>query len=107
MSWYDNKILEFGQTCPDIDKSINDFKQDIKVYLEEIEWCVKKGEPVALDIYNNDIYKAFESYFEKVRQTNSDLRDAAEGQLKDLTDELAEAKETISQLEYKIHDLEN
>jgi len=88
MSWYDNKILEFGQTCPDIDKSINDFKQDIKNH---------KG----------DIYKLFESYFEKVRQTNSDLRDAAEGQLKDLTDELAEAKETISQLEYKIHDLEN
>ena len=88
MSWYDNKILEFGQTCPDIDKSINDFKQDIKNH---------KG----------DIYELFESYFEKVRQTNSDLRDAAEGQLKDLTDELAEAKETISQLEYKIHDLEN
>ena len=88
MSWYDNKILEFGQTCPDIDKSINDFKQDIKNH---------KG----------DIYELFESYFEKVRQTNSDLRDAAEQQLKDLTDELAEAKETISIFENKLWELEN
>ena len=88
MSWYDNKILEFGQTCPDIDKSINDFKQDIKNH---------KG----------DLYELFESYFEKVRQTNSDLRDSAEKQLKDLTDELAEAKETIRIFENKLWELEN
>jgi chromosome segregation ATPase len=98
-------MLDYDYTCPDIDKNINELKDIFKESIKEIlirfrdekfdnEEVNQISEDCALDLYSD-----FEDYFENVRKTNEDLRNAANDQIDTL-------KASIETLEYEIEEKE-
>lgn len=97
--------LDFGHTCPDIDRGIESFKDDLKMYLSEIldDACPLLEGDVKGDFikgYIDSIYAEFEGNFENVRKTNEEIRSEADRQIDDLQDEVGELKSEIEELRY-------
>lgn len=103
--------FDYQWTCPIIDKNIDNARDIIKDFLESTieEFC-----PM---INRNDLYKFskqyadmlfsnLESCFESTRESNQDMRKAADLQISDLESEIADLKDQIADLEDKISNFE-
>jgi archaellum component FlaC len=100
--------LDFNHTCPSINRSINDFKDDISRELDSMidECCpLWSGEErdKFIEGYVNSMYSALESHFEDVRSTNEDMRKQADTQIDDLENQVQELHSEISDLEDKVN----
>ena len=99
-------MLDYDYTCPDIDKNINELKDIFKESIKEllIRFRDEKFDNEDVDEISedcaSDLYSDFEDYFENVRKTNEDLRNAANDQIYTL-------KGSIETLEYEIEEKEN
>ncbi len=96
--------LDYGYTCPDIDKNIESYKQDIEDnFRHAFENHTDLDDDEILAIakdYAYGLYQDFEGSFEAVRATNEDLRKQAEYQI-------AELETRIENLEWQTQDLQN
>lgn len=103
--------LDYGHTCPDIDRSIKAFKSDIESYLSNMldDCCPmledKQKEDFIKD-YVDQMYKDFESNFEDVRKTNEDMRKEADRQIEYAEEKTFDAEEEIKDLNVRIEELE-
>jgi len=99
--------LDFGYTCPDIDRGIEAFKNDLKMFINEIidDICPLLEGDVKYDIvksYADNIYNEFEDNFEGVRKTNEEMRSQADRQIIELQDEVDELRSKIEDLKYQL-----
>ena len=103
--------LDYGHTCPDIDRSIKAFKSDIESYLSNMlyDCCPifegKQKEDFIKD-YAEQMYNDFEANFEDVRKTNEDMRKEADRQIDYSEEKLADSEEEIKDLNTRIEELE-
>ena len=106
--------LDYNYTCPSIDEDINDLKAEIKSYLESV---VDELNPF-IDFKRDDVkavisesgeglYEQLSYLFEKTRQTNEDMRTAAEKQIQNIEDELSDLKDINSELDSRVTELES
>ena len=66
--------FNFNHTCPIIDENINNIESEIEDFLEnELEIDENK-----IEEYSNKLMERILPYIEEVRQTNEDMRTAAE-----------------------------
>lgn len=104
--------FDYGFTCPEIDKNIRSFKDDLGYHLQSIFNDHTEGKTdteidhLAQD-YARHIYSDAENIFENVRETNEGMRQEAERQIEDLNGEIENLKNEIENLENKIENLEN
>ncbi len=98
--------LDYHFTCPTIDGNIKDFKSDIAYYIEDVIEKSNEGKAINIDVYVEEIYRLFGSYFEEVRKTNEGMRNAADKQISNLLDQLADASIEINELTEQIKLLE-
>lgn len=100
MAWYSGSF-DYGQTCPDIDKSISEFQSIIVEKLKDLVEEIENEEDIEDLVvnYSTDIYEEFEQNFEAVRKTNDDMRKEAEIQISNLQEEIENLKDKISELE--------
>jgi len=99
--------LDYGHTCPDIDRSIDRFKSDIGYYLGNMldDCCpllAGRQRDDLIESYMDQMYKDFEANFEDVRKTNEDMRKEADYQIGYAEDKLAEAEQEIEDLNEQI-----
>lgn len=85
--------FEYQHTCPAIDYGIKNIKQHIEDQLDDIvsdlsprfyDCSEEKNKFIAE--YRDSIYEGIEHEFESIRETNSDMRKAAEDQIAALED---------------------
>lgn len=103
--------LDYRYTCLDIDGSIQDYKDCIKQFLENIimQCSPLIGEAEKKDLiedYLDDFYKEFESSFEGIRETNEDMRKEADSQIGTYEEEILGLKCTVDEMNYTIRGLE-
>ena len=103
--------LDYGYTCPDIDRSIKAFKSDIESYLSNMldDCCPLLGGKQKEDFitdYVEQMYSDFEANFEDVRKTNEDMRKEADRQIDYAEEKLVYAEEEIKNLNERIEELE-
>jgi len=96
--------LDYKYTCPDIDNSINKFKDDISNYLSDmIDDCSPmlkgKQKDIFIKSYTRYIYKSLETNFEFVRLLNKDLREEANIQINNMKSELEKRDVIIAEYE--------
>ena len=106
-----NMALDYGHTCPDIDRSIERFKLDIISYLESMldECCPMLEGKIKEDFVKENaeqMYKDFEPNFEDVRKTNEDMRKEADRQIDYAEEKASDAEEEIKDLNNRIEELE-
>jgi septation ring formation regulator EzrA len=99
--------FDFGHTCPRIDKEIRKCKERIEDDLTRIiqSICEDISYEEAWDLakkHTKEVYPSFEGCFEAVRRTNEEMRDAANGQLADLEDEIEALKDEIEAIKDKL-----
>lgn len=99
--------LDYGFTCPDIDKNIDSAKETLydfilETYRElnpllesvsdnELPVCVKEKAKTDADY----LYESLEDIFENVRSVNEDMRRFADKQISDLKDEISELEHEL------------
>ena len=104
--------LDYGHTCPDIDRSITAFKSDIESYLSNMldDCCPmlegKQKEDFIKD-YAEQMYNDFEANFEDVRKTNEDMRKEADRQIDYAEEEIKDLNARIEELEGQVSELES
>jgi len=92
------KDFDYPHTCPVINGNINDCKESIRSVLADLIANIdtdRTSEELSkewADVLMEEIYP----YFETVRETNEDMRRAAEQQIKDNIDEIISLKEELS-----------
>jgi peptidoglycan hydrolase CwlO-like protein len=115
--------LNFGHTCPTIDGGIGEVKDIIEDFLDDV---ICENNPAFYRANNGDdknhlikslaqnLFNEIEYIFENVRETNSDMREAADHQITelgyeigDLNEEIVQLKEDKEDLEIKIGELKN
>lgn len=87
----------FNWTCPTIDAKIKDLKSDLYQAISDV---VSDASPLFTgkdkeDFVNTNVdyfYKIIEGYIEEIRETNEDMRKAAEKQIEDLEAVIEEIK---------------
>ncbi len=111
--------FDFHYTCPDIDKNIRDFENDLESEINDIIVDISPKIPQAerlllAEKYSNSIYKSAEMYFENVRKTNENMREEAEAQIQRLLNQVEELEQQVKELErenakqdQRIDELEN
>ena len=102
--------FDYGWTCPDIDKGIDQIKNDIENYFIDImdECCpLIEGEQKKkiVNDYVNNLYNDLESVFEDVRKSNEDMRRDADNQIERLDSEVDDMKSIINDMEIEIGSL--
>jgi len=103
--------LDYGYTCPDIDRSITAFKSDIESYLSDmLDYCCpmlegKQKEDFIKD-YAEQMYNEFEANLEDVRKINEDMRKEADRQIEYAEEKASDAEEEIKDLNTRIEELE-
>lgn len=95
-----NGRLDFSHTCPQIDKAISAAKSDIESrlsdYIEQLCPLMPAARVSELSRkWGEEMYNEISPAFEAVRETNEDMRKAADEQISNLIDEVAD-------LEYRI-----
>lgn len=103
--------LDYKYTCPDIDRNIKTFKNDISNHLESMldECCPLLNGKVKEDFikeYINYIYDDFEQNFEDVRKINEDMRKEADKQIEYAKERVSDIESEITELNNKINELE-
>lgn len=103
--------LDYGWTCPDIDRGVDQFKNDIEGYLADMidECCpMLEGEQKDKFIkgYVDSMYDNFECNFEDVRKANEDMRKEADNQIDRLESEIEDMKSELEDRDSQITDLE-
>ena len=104
--------LDYGHTCPAIDKDISEIQDNIKSYFEELikEVCPladkEKTERLANDNAMN-LYSDIERLIEDVRKTNMDMRSSADKQINDLDRENDDLRSEVKSLERQVEKLED
>lgn len=103
--------LDYGYTCPDIDRSIAEFKCDIGSYLSNMldDCCpMLEGEQKEYFIkdYVEQMYIDFQANFEDVRKVNEGIRSEADKQIDFAECRLADAEEEIRYLSARVEELE-
>lgn len=88
-------------TCSNIDYNISEMKSKINYELSNM---IYKCCPL---LEGQNIYTLFESYFEKVRETNKDMRYKAEKQIDDYEAEIRFLDGIISNLKEKLENKQN
>ena len=100
--------LDYGWTCGDIDKNIDDAKQNIEDVLSDFMYDLN---PLFMDTqegidllksYQERLYGEIEPCFEGVRETNQDMRKEADAQIEKLQDEIDQKDLEIEDLEEKV-----
>ena len=119
--------LDYGHTCPDIDKNIGSFKETIEGFLSDFldDVCpllngTEEGNNL-IDGYVNSIYDECSNIFEDTRSCNEDMRKEANKQIEELEsqrdymqEDLDDNRVHIENIEYdlstseeRVRDLEN
>ena len=93
--------FNYPHTCPKIDKNISEFKDMLYQHLDNLisehnelfyeQLCKTKQLDKYIQQYVDNLYNDVEYIFESVRESNSDIRSAAEYQVnekQDIIDEL-------------------
>jgi len=94
--------FDFNHTCPIIDRNIRYIESDVEDFFEnELGFNESKTKE-----YTEEIMERILPYIEEVRQTNEDMRTAAENQIDELLEEIEELNERINELEDEITELE-
>ena len=103
--------LDFGFTCPDIDRNISSAKEALYDFMLE---TYKDLNPVIGDIPDRDLplsvkekakrdadylYESLEDIFENVRSVNEDMRLSADKQISDLNDRISDLEAEVESLE--------
>ena len=104
--------LDYGHTCPDIDRSIRVFKSDIERSLSNmLDDCCPllegKQKEDFIEDYVEQMYSDFEGNFEAVRKINEDMRKEADRQIGYAEQKLADAEEEIKYMDARISELES
>lgn len=104
--------LDFGWTCPDIDKNIVALEESLTDNIDSIldECCpLLTGEQKSKFIKDwvDHIMVANKDLFEDLRKTNSDLRDQAEKQIGDLETKVDELEFDLESANQEIETLQN
>jgi|LakMenEpi03Aug12_release.lakeMendotaPanAssembly.Ray.scaffolds.fasta_scaffold1353846_2 hypothetical protein len=118
--------LVFKHTCPIIDSKLSDIRELVYNNIEDlVNSLVPLFEGNAKYNFVRErsdiIYNIVSERIEELRDLNSDMRDQADTQIKDLedsvyeneetisdqADKIEELEETIKDLEYRINELEN
>lgn len=86
--------LDFNKTCPGINKAIGNFKSVLDSELDRIVSCMSDRDYSRRDIEDQveearkSIAEEARYYFEEVRKTNEQMREAADKQISDLVKQL-------------------
>ena len=104
--------FDYSHTCPGIDKSIKEFKNNIEYSLIDMldECCPLLSDEVKKNLisgYVESIYDDFESSFEDVRKSNEDMRKAADIQIDEFESKNDDLKSELDDLKEVVNDLEN
>lgn len=103
--------FDYNYTCPIIDKNIKDAKKIIQEYLNDLisdlSPLIPAGTREELTTsYTENLYSDLEDCFEKVRESNSDMRKAAERQIEDLEDKIENLNTQVCNLLHDVSSLE-
>lgn len=96
--------FDYRHTCPIIDKAIDSAKEEIESAIDNMldEACPlfdgKAKREYVID-QSNALYSSLEHLFESVRDSNVDMRDAADEQITELENKIAELEARIEELE--------
>ena len=100
--------LDFGHTCPDIDKEIDNIKGIFYSSIEGLLEQYNEEELTEQDIkniandYKNSLYMDVEQCFEGVRKTNEEMRKVADYQIDELNGEVDNLKGEVEDLQNEI-----
>ena len=94
----------FTWTCPKIDSAISTCKDRLESHLEDYirELCPLLPDDVVFKLskeWSKVVYEDISDCFESVRETNEEMREAANAQISDLEDTIESLKEEIKALE--------
>ena len=99
--------LDYGYTCPDIDRSITALKHDIEGSLSNmLDDCCPMLEGKQKEDFIKDYVEQMYRDFEDVRKINEDMRKEADRQIDYAEKNLADAEEQIKELNAQIEELE-
>jgi len=105
--------LDYGFTCPDIDRNIDSAKEVLYDFMLE---TYKELNPVIGDIPDSDLppsikerakkdadylYESLEEIFENVRSVNEDMRRSADKQISDLNDLISDLEAEVESLRWE------
>lgn len=99
--------LEFPHTCPTIDKALNEIEFEVDRTVNSI--LSEDYENAKTDLHIDLCHSVMDAIcgaVERVRTSNQDIREAAEKQITELSDELSEAIITIDDSNKYIETLE-
>ena len=96
--------FNYENTCPKIDKAIDEAKNIIIDYLKEyiMDLCPYIPQDKADDLsktWGNHVYNEISGAFETVRETNADMRMEADYQIDELESEIERLKSELEKLE--------
>ena len=99
--------LDYSYTCTKINKEIGLVKSTIEDHLKDFieQLCPLMSADTVLGLrsqWANEMYDNIESAFETVRETNEDMRKAAEYQIGKLEEKISELEGDIKTLEREI-----
>ena len=103
--------FDFGNTCPDIDKNIKDFKTSIQDTIEQI---IEECSPMIPSATRKDLAAKWvdnlyrwdaEGVFENVRECNLDMRKEAERQIGSLEDQVSDLQNELDDANDQIESL--
>ena len=104
--------LDYGYTCSQIDSDIKDFKGTIKGFFEDMLFDVcplyletEEGKKM-VEAYTNSAYEDCQGIFENVRSCNEDMRQAADKQIDDAEEKVADLESEIDDKQTQIESLE-
>lgn len=103
--------LDYSHTCPQIDKGINQFKEDIRSRLiDMLDTCcpllTSESKDVFIEEYVENIYYDFDRTYESVRSANENMRKEADRQIDTLEIDLENAQIDLKTAEDRISELE-
>lgn len=105
--------LDYPYTCPQIDRVISGIEEEIEEWFEYITEYVKEDDRDNIPNWVKRVSDDVVAHVEDIRKINSDMRDAADKQIKtlqeeieDLEDDLENKGSTIEALEDRIDRLE-
>ena len=101
-----NNGLDFSHTCPRIDKAISEVKNQIESYLSDYigELCPLLPSFKVVELsrkWGEEMYNEISPAFESVRETNEDMRKAADEQISNLIDDIEDLRHQMENLKYQ------
>ena len=99
--------FDYPHTCPKIDKAISSAKHTIQSYLKDYinDLCPYIPDEKVIELSNDwgeQIYNDISDCFEATRETNEDMRKAADYQIDTLVGEISDLNEQIKEYERQI-----